>query len=74
MGRQGEGKQIIFSILAQPDITIKCLSIGHLEIINFPFVPNAEFIIFRCPKIWAHYSPVTMHLNTGTPKNHKFSI
>ena len=30
-------------------------------------------IIFRCPKIWAHYSLIIMCLNIGTPKNHHFS-
>ena len=45
---------------------------GHLEIINFPFVPNGKFIIFRCPKILAHYSLLIMHLNIGTPNNHHF--
>ena len=23
--------------------------LGHLKTINFPFVPNGKFIIFRCP-------------------------
>ena len=32
-------------------ITLMCLSIGTPKIINFPFVPNGKFIIFRCPKI-----------------------
>ena len=40
--------------------------------INFPFVPNGKLIIFRCPKIWAHYSLIIMCLNIGTPKNHDF--
>ena len=31
--------------------TIMCLSIGTPKIMNFPFVPNGKFIIFRCPKI-----------------------
>ena len=31
--------------------TLMCLSIGTPKIINFPFVPNGKFIIFRCPKI-----------------------
>ena len=30
--------------------TLMCLSIGTPKIINFPFVPNGKFIIFRCPK------------------------
>ena len=42
---------------------------GHLKIINFPFVPNGKFIIFRCPKIWAHYSLIVMILNIGTCNN-----
>ena len=47
---------------------------GHLKIINFPFVPNGKFIIFRCPKIKVDYSLITMCLNTGTPKNVNFSF
>ena len=42
-----------------------CLSIGTPK--------NNQFsisIIFRCPKIWAHYSLILMCLNIGTPKNH----
>ena len=31
--------------------TVMCLSIGTLKILNFPFVPNGKFIVFRCPKI-----------------------
>ena len=38
--------------------------------INFPFVPNGKFIIFRCPKIWAHNSLIIMYLNIGTPDYH----
>ena len=49
-----------------------CLSIGTPKIINFPFVPNGKLFIFRCPKIWAHDSPIIMCLNTGTPKTHHF--
>ena len=40
--------------------------------INFPFVPNGKLIIFRCPKIWAHYSLTIMCLNIRTAKNHHF--
>ena len=49
-----------------------CLSIGTPKIINFPFVPNGKFIIFRCPKIWANYNLIIMCSNTGTPNNHHF--
>ena len=45
---------------------------GHLKIINFPFVSNEKFIIFRCPKIWANYSLIIMYLNIGTLNNHHF--
>ena len=51
-----------------------CLSIGTPKIINFSFVPNEKFIIFRCPKIWAHYSPIIMHLNIRTPINNHFPL
>ena len=49
-----------------------CLSIGTPKIINFPFVPNGKLIIFRCPKIWAHFGLIIMYLNVETPKNHHF--
>ena len=49
-----------------------CLSIGTPKIINFPFVPNGKFIIFRCHKFWAHYSLIIKCLNIGTPNNHHF--
>ena len=45
---------------------------GHLKIINFPFVPNGKFIILRCPKIRANYSLIIMCSNIGTPNNHHF--
>ena len=32
-------------------ITVMCFSIGTPKIIDFPFVRNGKFIIFRCPKI-----------------------
>ena len=49
-----------------------CLSNGTPKIINFPFVPNGKFIIFRCPEIWTHYNLIEMCLNIGTPNNHHF--
>ena len=52
--------------------TIMCFSIGTLKKYFFPFVPNGKFIIFRCPKIWAHYSLIMVCLNIGTPNNHQF--
>ena len=30
---------------------LMCQSIGAPKIINFPFVPNGKFIVFRCPEI-----------------------
>ena len=53
-------------------VTLMCLSIGTPKIINFPFVPNGKFIIFRCPKIWGNYSLIIMCSNIGTPNNHHF--
>ena len=52
--------------------TIMCLSIGTLKKINFPFVPNGKFIIFRCPKIWAIYSLIIMCSIIGTSNNYHF--
>ena len=48
--------------------TLKCLNIGTLKTINFPFVPNGKLIIFKCPKIWAHCSLIIKCSNTWTPK------
>ena len=42
------------------------------KIINFPFVPNGKFIIFRHPKIWAYYSLIIMCLDIGTLDIHHF--
>ena len=50
--------------------TLMCLSIGTPKIMNFPFVPNGKFIIFRCPKIYVDYSLIIACLNIGTSKNH----
>ena len=52
--------------------TVMCLSIGTSKIINFPFVPNGKFIIFRYPKSWAHCRLIIICLNIGTPNNHHF--
>ena len=66
----------LVNICSDPSLTLlstlKCLSIGTLKIINFPFVPNGKFMIFRCPKIKAEYSLITMCMNIGTPKNINF--
>ena len=48
--------------------TVMCLSIGTSESNNFSIFLNVKFIIFRCPKIWAHYSLIIMCSNIGTPK------
>ena len=39
--------------------TLKCLSIGTPNLINFPFVSNGKLMIFRCPNIQAHYNEAT---------------
>ena len=52
--------------------TVKCLLIGTPKIIKFSFVLNVKLIIFRYPKIWAHYSLVIMYSNIGTPKTINF--
>ena len=54
------------------DYTVMCLSIGTPKIKKNPFVPNGKFVIFRCPKIWAHYSLIIMCLNIETPNNQDF--
>ena len=52
--------------------TVKCLSIGTLITIHFPFAPKVKSIIFRDPQIWTHYSLITMCSYIGTPKNINF--
>ena len=55
-------------------ITLKCLSIGTPNIINFPFVSNGKLIIFRRPNIQTDYNEAVLCLNFGTPENNEFSI
>ena len=54
--------------------TLKCLSIGTPNAINFPFVSNEKLMFFRCPSIQAHGNEAEIYLNFGTPKNNEFSI
>ena len=54
--------------------TLKCLSIGTPNIINFPFVSNGKLMIFRCPNIQTDYNEAVLCLNFGTPENNEFSI
>ena len=37
--------------------------------INFHLFQMENEYIFRCLRIWAHYSLIIMWLNIGTPKN-----
>ena len=50
----------------------KVLKYLDTETINFPFALKVKLIIFRYPKIWAHYSLITMCLNIGTSKTINF--
>ena len=54
--------------------TLKCLSIGTPNLINFPFVSNRKLMIFSCPNTQAHYNEAVLCLNFGTPENNEFSI
>ena len=54
--------------------TLKCLSIGTPNAINFPFVSNEKLMFFWCPSIQAHCNEAVIYLNFGTPKNNEFSI
>ena len=54
--------------------TLKCLSIGTPNTINFPIVSNGKLMVFKCPNIQAHYNEGVIYLNFGTPKNNEFSI
>ena len=49
-----------------------CSSIGTPKNNKFSICSNGKFIIFRCPKIWAHYNLIIMCLNIGTPNKHHF--
>ena len=50
----------------------KVLKYLDTETFNFPFALKVKLIIFRYPKIWAHYSLITMCLNIGTSKTINF--
>ena len=54
--------------------TLKCLSIGTPNIINFPFVSNGKLMIFSWPNIQTDYNEAVLCLNFGTPENNEFSI
>ena len=56
------------------EFTLKCLRIGTPKAINFPFVSNGKFMVFRCPNSPAHCNEAVIYLNGGTPKNNEFSI
>ena len=55
-------------------LTLKCLSIGTPNIINFPFVSNGKLMIFSCPNIQTDYNEAVLCLNFGTPESNEFSI
>ena len=55
-------------------ITLKYLSIGTPETINFPFVSNGKIMGFKCPNIQAHYNEAVVYLDFGTPKSNEFFI
>ena len=63
---------ILFSFLDKN--TLKCLSIGTPNIINFPFVSNGKLMIFSCPNIQTDYNEAVLCLKFGTPENNEFSI
>ena len=48
--------------------TLKSLSIGKPNLINFPFVSNGKYLFFRCPNIQAHYNETVLWLSFGTLK------
>ena len=62
-------KRFNYCQILQINSTVMCLSIWTPKAINFPFVANIKLTIFRCHKIWAHYSLIIMGSNIGTPKN-----
>ena len=54
--------------------TLKCLSIGTPNLINFAFVSNGKLMVFRCPNIQAHFNEAVLCLKFGAPENNEFSI
>ena len=52
--------------------TLKCLSIGTPNLINFSFVSNGKLMVSRCPNIQAQYNEAVLCLNFGTPENNEF--
>ena len=50
--------------------TVMCLSIGTPINNKFSICSKWKIYYFRCPKIWAHNSLITMYLNIGTRNNH----
>ena len=67
-------KVIITDLKVSLLCTLKCLSIGTPNAINFPFVSNEKLVFFRCSNIQAHCNEAVIYLNFGTPKNNEFSI
>ena len=65
---------VLDSKFAVRSITLKCLSIGTPNLINFPFVSNGKLLVFGCPSIQAHYNEAVLCLRFGTPENNEFSI
>ena len=55
-------------VLIPSVLTLKCLSIGTPETINFPFVTNGKLMVFRCTNIQSHYNKAVLCLNFGTPE------
>ena len=65
---------LLFLVMEVILTTLKCLSIGTPNTINFPFVSNEKLMFFKCPSIQAHGNEAGIYLNFGTPKNDEFSI
>ena len=70
LGRSRDRKTLFY----KEENTLKCLSIGTHKIINFPFVSNGKFMIFKCPNIQTDYNEAALCLNFGTPENNEFCI
>ena len=66
--------EILVATTEAVETTLKCLSIGTPNIINFPFVSKGKLMIFRCPNIQTDYNEAVLCLNFGTPENNEFSI
>ena len=64
-------RKSVVRLTDRPDMTLDVYR-GRKTTIQSINVPNGKLIIFRCLKIWVHYSLIILCLNTGTSKTINF--